>query len=277
MRKHGITRLIAGLAVGILMIALPTMSQAATITITNVTVTINGQTWCASGCSTSTNFAGNTVGGTIWGGTALTSGGVTLNGTSSTSLVLTQTAASPFNFDTSEAYNPAVGGGGFNFAGATIAVVTNLGTFTFSDDGKVLSAPNGKSDPGGTAYNEAEDWTSSNISQTGGPGASPIKLWLGYADTAHSAACADVDGNCLPENPWTNASTFIGGASNNAAGQPSGCLNTTFGTTSCFDAGAIRIELTPTPEPSPLILLGMGILGIAFVSRKRAKALLSRS
>jgi len=91
-------------------------------------------------------------------------------------------------------------------------------------------------DPQGTAHNEASNWLSS-VANTG-PGG--YTLWFGYADTAHTNACADtapsIAGNCLPDNPWQGSpnTIFLG----NSVSSATGCLRS--GITSCFDSGAIR-------------------------------------
>jgi hypothetical protein len=234
MRKQAI-QLISGLAVAILMIALPTISQASTVS--SVVVDLGGgNTYC------STNLV---CAHQIWN---LGAGGVDL---STGALVLTQTNG--FNFDTSDLLL------------SSQATITINGSVVFTDDGRILTQPHGV-DPLNTSHNEAIDWTNPSTAISGG-----FHLWVGYADNAHTNTCADADLNCLPENPWQGTTpNFIG----SAATSTSGCLRP--GITSCFDAGAIRIENAAVPEPSPLILIGMGLLGVAFVTRKRGKALLSK-
>jgi hypothetical protein len=233
MRNQAIVRWISGLAVALLMIALPAISQAATVT--SISVTIDGMTWCdtTSACANK-----------IWN----LGGGVNLN---TGALVLTQTAG--FNFDTSDLQS------------ASAATITINGSVVFTDDGKILSQPNGP-DPLNGSHNEANDWTLPSINTLGG-----FKLWVGYADTAHTDSCLDSNHNCVPDNPWLGSTpNFIG----TAAGDGGECLKPGF--TPCFDAGAIRIENATVPEPSPLILIGTGLLGVALVTRKHGKALLSR-
>jgi hypothetical protein len=53
-----------------------------------------------------------------------------------------------------------------------------------------------------------------------------------------------------------------------AAG-PTGCSKNP-GTT-CFDAGAIRIEAVTAPEPSPLLLFGIGLIAVSLVIQKKSK------
>jgi hypothetical protein len=77
----------------------------------------------------------------------------------------------------------------------------------------------------------------------GGPG--NFIVWFGYADTAHTDACADTTGqvpnNCLPDNPWQGSpNTLFVGAAGGSPGA-GGCARPGFST--CFDAGAIRIEV----------------------------------
>src|SRR5262249_41678618 len=139
-------------------------------------------------------------------------------------LVLTQNQlGGGFNFDTSD----------IGFTGIpVITVTTSSGTFVFMDDLRILNQPHG-ADPGGPAHNEATDWTLPTVNIMG-----VVRIWVGYADNAHTDPCADANGTCLPENPWQGSpnTTFLGAAAPNV---PVGsCAR---GTTTCFDAGAIRI------------------------------------
>jgi hypothetical protein len=246
MSKQLITRLLLIPFVGVLLIALPTVSQATSVT--SIKVTIGSTTFC------DTTQAGCTF--TIWnlgGGVDLTTG----------ALILTQNQT-------------GVGGGGFNFdtsdllsaGNAAIAIGTTGGTFTFTDTGRILTMPNGADTLG--QHQEAVDWTANGT-------AGGIQLSLGYADNAHTGSdtgglCADADRDCLPgtgsaASPWstTPGVHFLGGAVTSTA-----CSRTGVG--SCFDAGALLIQqVATTPEPSALLLLGVSLLGVFFVIQRQSK------
>ena len=228
------------LTVGALAFASPSVSQAATIT--NVTVTLGGVTWCAFSCTNN-----------IWGaGFTAAGGSITITGAQS--LILTQTAG--FNFDTSDV---ALGN-------ALITITQTVGgTATFTDNANVLG---NFGLPDTTTNAEAAEWTLPLVNVSSG-----LKLWVGYADTAHADAFVDPGLNGLPDGPWLGTqaagSTFIGAAGGSSGA--GGCVHGTPVISPCFDAGALRIEVAPTPEPSILLLMGIGLVGIAAFNRKKAK------
>jgi hypothetical protein len=168
------------------------------------------------------------------------------------SLVLTQnpTASVPgFNFDTSEhifnagAPVPAVScgqdGGGNPNCVMTLNILTNLLGLVSVPLPANNALNNFNADPGGV-HQEAQNWNVGVLNQPGG-----LHVWIGYADTAHTGACADTTGtiasNCLPDNPWQGSpNTIFGGQ---AIQDLTGVECEREGITSCFDAGAIRIEL----------------------------------
>jgi len=169
---------------------------------------------------------------------------------------LTQTN---YNFDTSE------------FQGNNIPVITINGV-VFTDPGMILNDHG--TDPETAGHQESVDWTDRGI-------ISGIRLWVGYADNAHggvaaagSFQCADANHTCLPENPWQGSpnTTFLGNSISGGCNNPGTVvINPAL---SCFDAGALRIEqvVTTTPEPTVLLTLGIGLVGLALLSRKRLKA-----
>lgn len=137
-----------------------------------------------------------------------------------------------------------------------------------SPDPQANVLANNNVDPGGAEHNEASNWNQAVFN--GGPG--NFIVWFGYADTAHTDACADTTGqvpnNCLPDNPWQGSpNTLFVGAAGGSPGA-GGCARPGF--SSCFDAGAIRIEVNPTgvPEPTALFLLGAGLIGLAAWKRE---------
>ena len=263
--------LVAVLALGVAMIASPSISQADPITITSITVSVGGQTWCNVGGSCAADHQ-------LWN---LGPGGTTLN--AGESLILTQTTPTTpgYNFDTSDANSP--GCGSPNPCATSLAI--NGTAVTLDGSGKDVLV-NGNADPGTTTHNEATNWTSASSTLVGGFGS----VYFGYADNLHTDACADAsDNNCLPNsgstgpaNLWSNNATkFIGGGTSGvgfgvAQGGANHC-STSVASTDCFDAGAILIYNTQTavPEPSTVLLVATMVTGLAAWSVRRNRKAIS--
>lgn len=276
-RKALIVASVIALALGLPLLALPSVAHADPITISSLSVTVGDTTWCDTTSSCSNK---------LWD----LGGGVTLN--AGESLVLTSTGVTPFNFDTSEGKAGGCNDGAGRHCATTLAV--NGGAVTLDGAGKDVLA-NGNVDDGSGSHNEAANWAlaSSTGVGTGGFGS----VYFGYADNIHSDACADSpDNNCVPNNGnsgiagiWngtagsSTATKFIGtgetgvgtGIAQNNDGNH---CSTTQASTLCFDAGAILIyntQLTTVPEPSTVLLVATMLVGLTAWGLRRNRKPLS--
>jgi len=272
--------LFAAWIAGLSLLATPSTSQADTLVVNDIIVTVGNTTYCGKASSVSDS---NTCFGTsrdIW------SAGLGANGVSladGQSLVLTQTGGA-LNFDSSDNLDGSNTCNPSNNCGTTLQI--NQGGIGLSGTGTNILANNNLDVPrlnaAAPTHNEAADW-----SLVGGVGLDS-QVYFGYADNLHSDACADASGNCFPNFGSTvptslffasATNTFIGagasGAGNNVPTNNDGfhCNpNNTTPPLDCFDAGAIMIyNVSAVPEPSSVILASTVLVGLAGMALRRRR------
>jgi hypothetical protein len=184
-------------------------------------------------------------------------------------------------FPTGAPYAPAPGYGTFEVSLVNAGVFSSAGVVP-GEFGQVQSLNEG---PGPVTLPSA--FMTFGTPPTGGTGGSNLQLWatnipLGnfdgtpftLTDTPDGAVASfDVDGYVWDTNTNSKVDTFTGTFSATFDGQSVASLFTNLPIDTPFSATftATVIPVSHVPEPASMLLMGVGLLGVGLVSRRKAR------